>query len=49
MPFFKYNVTPTLYSLKHIEVLNEAAKSLNTKIKVHIKIDSGMGRVGFLP
>lgn len=37
-----------VYRLDQIKLLNEAAKTTNKKVKVHIKIDTGTSRVGFL-
>ena len=46
-PFFvRYNLEATLYSLENAAALAEAAKRLQKPAKVHIKIDTGMGRVG---
>jgi len=42
----KWNITPTIYSLRQGKVLNELAKKNNKKISVHINIDTGMHRVG---
>ncbi|MDO5014609.1 MAG: alanine racemase [Clostridia bacterium] len=39
----------TVGSLEYAEKLNEIAKSQKTVAKVHIKIDTGMGRIGFQP
>lgn len=49
-PYFKkiliHNITPTFYELDLIEKYNHASKKLNVKGKFHLKIDTGMGRVG---
>lgn len=45
----QYDITQTIFSHELAECLSEKACQLNAKIKVHIKIDTGMGRVGFLP
>ncbi len=42
----KYNITPVLYQPEKIAIFNKAARELELKVKVHIKIDTGMGRVG---
>ncbi|SDH04026.1 alanine racemase [Halanaerobium congolense] len=39
----------TTASLETIKALNKAASKLNKIIKVHLKIDTGMGRIGFFP
>lgn len=42
----KHDLTPILCSRQMAELLNEAGKESNKKVKVHIKIDTGMGRLG---
>lgn len=44
-----YDITQTVFSHELARALSDAATARNTKIKIHIKIDTGMGRVGFLP
>lgn len=44
----KYNITQCAYSLPYAQELNSYAEKSNVKIKVHIKIDTGMGRLGFI-
>lgn len=44
-----YNITPTIYTLDAAEKLSEIAILLGTKAKIHIAVDTGMGRIGFLP
>lgn len=43
----KNNLTQTVYDIEHVEILNEKAKALEKKVKAHIKIDTGMRRLGF--
>ncbi len=43
------NVTQTVFSHDLANALSEAAVRLNRNTKVHIKIDTGMTRVGFMP
>lgn len=43
----EYNIDQCVFSLDYAKKLNENAKLNNGKIKVHIKIDTGMGRIGF--
>ena len=43
------NLTLTIYNYELAEKLNAAAKNLNKKIKIHIKVETGMNRLGFLP
>ena len=44
-----YDIEQTIYDLNYAKELSALAKSLNKKAKVHIAIDTGMGRIGFLP
>lgn len=46
---FVYNVTPVIYTKDIAEKLNREAEVFGKKIKVHIEIDTGMGRLGILP
>lgn len=43
------DVTQTVFSHDLAEALSEAAVRLGKNIKIHIKIDTGMTRVGFMP
>lgn len=43
------NITLSIYTFELAEKLNAVAKRLNKKAKVHIKIESGMNRLGFFP
>ncbi|MGL4655354.1 MAG: alanine racemase [Sarcina sp.] len=43
------NIEQTVYSLDYARVLSREALKLNTKAKIHLAIDTGMGRIGFLP
>lgn len=42
-------VTPAIYSLVFLEAVEEACAKVGRKTEVHIKLDSGMGRLGFRP
>jgi alanine racemase len=44
-----YGLTQAVYTFEAAEALSEAAERLQTKANVHIKIDTGMGRLGLLP
>ncbi|MEM2876311.1 MAG: alanine racemase [Candidatus Bathyarchaeia archaeon] len=44
----KYEVTPTVFSYEQAKNLSEAASSTGKTVKIHVKIDTGMGRLGFL-
>ncbi|MBU8910407.1 MAG: alanine racemase [Desulfobacterales bacterium] len=42
------NLVTTVYGLKMAKALSSKAKLLNKPVKVHLKIDTGMGRVGMI-
>jgi alanine racemase len=42
----RLGLTVTVYSLEALEALSQAAQSLGLPAKAHLKIDSGMGRLG---
>ena len=44
-----YDIEQTIYDLDYAKELSALAISLNKKAKVHIALDTGMGRIGFLP
>ena len=44
-----YDITCACAETAYAEALNRAAAAHNKKGKIHIKIDSGMGRLGFRP
>lgn len=43
-----HRITPTVVDPDHARALAAVAKTLNTPLKVHVKIDTGMGRLGTL-
>lgn len=45
----QYNLTQTIYSFSEAKALSEEAKRRKKTARVHIKIDTGMGRVGVPP
>lgn len=45
----KHNLTQAVYSLKQCKELSAVAAAQEKDAVVHIKIDTGMGRLGFLP
>lgn len=45
----EYNLTQTLWSYEMARSLSEAVPPGGRKIKIHLKIDTGMGRLGMLP
>jgi len=44
--FLKYNLEATVCDLQTAQRLNQLAKAKNTTAEIHIKIDTGMGRIG---
>jgi alanine racemase len=44
----EYELTQSVYSLSTASALSEKAARQGKKIEVHLKVDSGMGRLGFL-
>ena len=44
-----YDLIQTVSSLQGAEALNSAAAKLDKKITIHLKVDSGMGRLGIQP
>ena len=45
----KYNLTLTIFSMEAARAVSDAAHELNTNAHVHIKIDTGMARLGVMP
>ncbi|MFH0948591.1 MAG: alanine racemase [Elusimicrobiota bacterium] len=45
----KYNLTPTIASISGLKSFNKFAKYKNKKLPFHLKIDTGMGRIGISP
>ena len=43
------DIEQTVYDLDYARELSKIALSLNKKAKIHIAMDTGMGRIGFLP
>lgn len=44
----EFDITQTVYSYETSRALSEALAAYGKKIKVHIKVDTGMGRLGLL-
>lgn len=44
-----YNIMPTVFREDSLSLLSEAAAKMGKDIKVHIKVDTGMGRIGITP
>ena len=43
----KYNIIPTVFEESLAEAISNYAVKNGEKIKIHIKVDTGMGRIGF--
>jgi alanine racemase len=48
-PFFGNGLTPVIHVLESFNELDTAAHSRNKTLNVHLKVDTGMGRIGLLP
>ena len=44
-----YALTQTVYALDTAQALSAAAQRLGQTLKIHLKVDTGMGRLGLLP
>lgn len=47
-PLFRYNLTPTVCTREFALALNNAGGGKGKAINIHIKVDTGMGRIGVL-
>jgi len=45
----QYGLIPVVSDVESAELLSAAAKAQNKKLKVHLKVDTGMSRLGVLP
>ena len=45
----QYGLTPVVDNLKICELLNEKNRKNAWKVKIHVEVDTGMGRSGFFP
>lgn len=48
-PLAAYNCQPVVCTLEMVEALAGAAKKSGTRLPVHVKVDTGMGRLGIKP
>ena len=46
LAMLEYNLTPVIHSLDDLRDLNQLGKGKRERVKFHLKIDSGMGRLG---
>lgn len=44
----KYNIMPNVYTLEFAQQLSDAAVRADRVIKLHVKIDTGMSRIGYV-
>ena len=50
LPYFEqYQLTPTIHSPESARLLQDFAKAKGYQQPVHLKVDTGMGRIGFGP
>ncbi|MGN0499386.1 MAG: alanine racemase [Acutalibacteraceae bacterium] len=42
------NISQAVYSIEYAAALNESAEKAGVKIKIHLKLDTGMSRIGLL-
>jgi alanine racemase len=45
----EHNLTSTVYSLDYVEALHSAAARMGRQVDIHVKVDTGMHRVGVVP
>lgn len=45
----QYDIEPTVYNYEYACELSKLAQNKKKPVKIHIKVDTGMGRIGFLP
>lgn len=45
----EYDIRPTIYTTEMAQEISNVAVRLDKKASVHVKIDTGMGRLGFFP
>lgn len=46
---FKYDIEQTVFTVDYAEELSRMAQRRHVLIKIHIALDTGMGRIGFIP
>jgi len=46
---YEFDLIQTVYYFETARALSDTASSLNIKINIHLKVDTGMGRLGLLP
>ena len=43
------DITPTIYNTDEAKALSALAKKIGKRVKIHVCVDTGMGRIGFSP
>ena len=43
---FRFHLTPVVFQMESMQLLNQSAERRRKKVKVHLKVDTGMGRLG---
>ncbi|MDH5560912.1 MAG: alanine racemase [Deltaproteobacteria bacterium] len=43
---YRHDITPMIYSMESLRLLSEYSKTQKEPLKVHLKLDTGMGRLG---
>lgn len=44
----EYDIIPTIYDVEQAGILDEKARQMNKKARIHIAVDTGMSRIGFM-
>ena len=47
--YFRYDLTPVIHDLETAAAFSKEALSRGLRLSVHVKVDTGMGRIGFSP
>jgi len=46
---YEYDLIPTVYSQQFLKALADSAATRKREVSIHLKVDTGMGRLGFPP
>ena len=44
----EYDIMPSVFTLEFAKLLSKKASECGKELKVHVKVDTGMGRIGFV-
>jgi len=47
--YFAYDLVPVIYDIDTAVAFSREAKKRGKKVRIHLKVDTGMGRMGFMP